>query len=396
MMFQFYAQGWFIVSITSSAALLGLLGLSRGTGMLIFSLYGGALADRMERRTLLMVTQTSALLIYALLSVLIISGHINLWLAFALIFLSAAVESMDAPARQALIPLLVPREHVPNAVALFIAAQVSAYAFLPPMAGLAIETIGPGGAFALSLIGHVVVILALLTLKVRAKPERSNVSVLRSVGHGISYAAGRPRVLWVLLLGLFVGTLGTPVITTLAPYWMKHELGLGAGGWTLMGWIWGLGTVASTVFLSTRDTSRYLGRAIIGAAFGFAATLIVFGLTRSLPLAAIAWCINGTFFSANMIVSTSLLQMVVDNEYLGRVMSIRGISGAFNQLAAAPLGALADGVGIGVMVPSVATLLATLVVLPAVLNQTVRTLFVDGVQPLPATVAATPKPAGVD
>ena len=381
MMFQFYAQGWFIVSITSSAALLGLLGLSRGTGMLIFSLYGGALADRMERRTLLIVTQASALAIYALLSVLIMSGHINLWLAFVLIFLSASVESMDAPARQALIPLLVPREHVPNAVALFIAAQVSAYAFLPPMAGLAIETIGPGGAFALSLIGHVVVVLALLTLRVRVKPDPSAVTVLRSVGHGISYAAARPRVMWVLTLGLFVGTLGTPIITTLAPYWMKHELGLGAGGWTLMGWVWGLGTLASTVFLSTRDTSRYLGRAIIGSAFGFATTLIVFGLTRSLPLAAVAWCINGTFFSANMIVSTSLLQTIVENEYLGRVMSLRGISGAVNQMAAAPLGALADGVGIGVMVPSVATLLATLIVVPVALNRTVRTLFVGLVQP---------------
>lgn len=380
MMFQFYAQGWFILSITSSAALLGLLGLSRGTGMLIFSLYGGALADRMERRTLLIVTQSSALTIYGLLSVLIISGHINLWLAFALIFLSASVESMDAPARQALIPLLVPQKHVPNAVALFIAAQVSAYAFLPPTAGLAIETIGPGGAFALSLIGHVVVILALLTLKVQAKPNRSGVNVLRSVGHGISYAAGRPRVMWVLVIGLFVGTLGTPLITTLAPYWMKHELGLGAGGWTLMGWIWGLGTVASTIFLSTRDTTRYLGRTIIGAAFGFATTLIVFGLTRSLPLAALAWCINGTFFSANMIASTSLLQITAENEYLGRVMSLRGISGAFNQMAAAPLGLIADGVGIGIMVPGVATLLATLVIVPAALNRTVRTLFVEGVQ----------------
>ena len=389
MMFQFYAQGWFILGMTSSAGLLGLLGVSRGTGMLLFSLYGGALADRMDRRTLLIATQSTAFGIYGLLSILVITDHIGLWLAFGMIFLSASVESMDAPARQALVPLLVPREHLPNAVALFIAAQISSYAFLPPMAGLAIETIGVGGAFALSLIGHVVVVVALLTLRVRAKPVPSPVTVLRSVGHGITYATGRPRVLWVLLFGMAVGTLGFPIISTLAPYWMKNELGLGAGGWTLMGWFWGLGTVASTVTLSTRNSPRHLGRIIIGATSGFALSLVLFSLTRSLPLAAIAWCINGTFFSANMIASTSLLQMIVENQYLGRVMSLRGLSSAVNQMAAAPLGALADGVGIGRMVPSAAALLAALIIVPTVLSPTVRTLDAeaqrtDEQEPIPA------------
>jgi MFS family permease len=391
MMFQFYAQGWFILGMTSSAGLLGLLGVSRGTGMLLFSLYGGALADRMDRRTLLMVTQSTAFVIYGVLSILVITGHIGLWLAFGMIFLSASVESMDAPTRQALVPLLVPREHLPNAVALFIAAQISAYAFLPPMAGLAIETIGVGGAFALSLIGHMVVVLALLTLKVRAKPVPSPVTVLRSVGNGIAYATHRPRVLWVLVFGMAVGTLGFPIISTLAPYWMKNELGLGAGGWTLMGWFWGLGTVVSTVTLSTRNTPRHLGRIIIGATSGFALSLVLFSLTRSLPLAAAAWCINGTFFSANMIASTSLLQMIVENQYLGRVMSLRGLSSAVNQMAAAPLGAIADGFGIGRMVPAVATLLATVVLVPTALSRTVRTLDaevqrIEKQEPVPAKV----------
>ncbi|KAA0222786.1 MFS transporter [bacterium] len=382
MMFQFYAQGWFILGMTSSAALLGLLGVSRGTGMLVFSLYGGALADRMDRRTLLIVTQSAAFVIYGVLSVLVITDHVGLWLAFGLIFLSASVESMDAPTRQALVPLLVPREHLPNAVALFIAAQISAYAFLPPMAGLAIETIGTGGAFAISLIGHAVVVGALLTLKVRAMPPASAQSVVRSVGDGIRYAAGRQRVLWVLVFGIFVGVLGFPIISTLAPYWMKNELGLGAGGWTLMGWIWGLGTVVSTVTLSTRNTPRHLGRIIIGATTGFGLTLVVFGLTRSLPLAAAAWCLNGTFFTANMIASTSLLQMIVENQYMGRVMSLRGISSSLNQIAAAPLGAVADWVGMSRMVPAVATLLTMLIITPAAASKTVRTLDAEAQKPL--------------
>ena len=235
MMFQFYAQGWFILGLTSSAALLGLLGVTRGSGMLIFGLFGGALADRMDRRRLLMVTQGAALVIYGILSALVLADRISLLPAFALIFLAASVESVDAPARQALLPHLVPREHIPNAVALFIAAQVSSYAFLPPLAGVAIRLIGPGGAFAVSLVGHAVVILALLLMRTRPVAAARTESMVASVARGVSYAAARPNVLWLLVFSLAVGTLGFPIISTLAPFWMQHELGLGPVGWTFMG-----------------------------------------------------------------------------------------------------------------------------------------------------------------
>lgn len=362
MMFQFYAQGWFVLSLTSSAALLGFLGVTRGAGMLIFGLFGGALADRMDRRRLLIVTQSAALLVYGLLSALVIVDRIALLPAFGLIFIAASVESVDAPARQALLPHLVPLEHIPNAVALFIAAQVSSYAFLPPLAGIAIKLIGTGGAFAVSLLGHIVVIVALLLMETRTHVAARREPMLLSVARGVSHAAGNPRVAWVLVFGFMVGILGVPVITTLAPFWMQHELGLGPVGWTFMGWIWGLGTLLSTVYLSTHDLKQRLGSLVLLSAGGFGLTLVVFGLTRSLPLAAAMWCLNGTFFTANMISSTSLLQVVVENQYMGRVMSLRLVSAALNQMAAAPLGALGDAFGMGRMVPGAAGLLVALIV----------------------------------
>ncbi|MDO8617119.1 MAG: MFS transporter [Dehalococcoidia bacterium] len=374
MMFQFYAQGWFVLSLTSSVTLLGVLGVSRGTGMLIFSMYGGALADRVDRRTLLIVTQSLAFAIYAVLSVLILLDRIALWQAFVLIFLSASVESVDAPARQALLPHLVPREHIANAVALLMAAQISAFAYLPPLAGLAIETIGTGGAFAVSLLGHVVVVAALFALRVRPVSQRSADTLVRSIGQGVSYSAGQPAVLWIILFNLFIGLLGFPIISTLAPFWMRHELGLGAVGWTMMGWMWGLGTVVSSVAFSAWRLSGQFGRIFVVSAVGFALSLIAFSLTRSLPLAALAWAVNGMFFTTNIIVSASLLQMIVPAAYMGRVMSLRTISGAFNQIAAAPLGAVADGVGIDRMVPAAALLLTLLIIAPSLAVPAVRAL----------------------
>lgn len=374
MMFQFYAQGWFIISLTDSAALLGLLGVARGLGMLTFSLYGGALADRVDRRVMLMATQTAALGVYGVLTLLVALDAAGLWLVFALIAVSASIESMDAPARQALLPELVPKEHLANAVALFTAASISSYAFLPPMAGIAIATIGVAGAFGLSLIGHAVVIGALLLMRIEAPPAQSRQSVFRSVGAGVAYASARPRVGWVIILSLLTGTLGFPLISTLAPFWMTEVLGLGAVGWTFMGWFWGIGAVGATVYLSTRGHSRGLGKTVIGSAAAFGLTLVCFGMTASVPVAAMFWCLNGAAYTTNMISSTSLLQIVVESAYVGRVMSLRMVSSALNQLAAWPLGAFADGMGIEPMVRGVATLLTVLVVAAPTVSHAARTL----------------------
>jgi MFS family permease len=397
MMFQFYAQGWFIVSLTDSAAILGLLGVVRGLAMLIFSLYGGALADRVDRRTLLMVTQGSALCIFAVLAILVSLDWISLWPALGLIFLAASVESMDQPTRQALLPHLVPRRHIANAVSLFTAAQISAYAFFPPFAGIAIEYIGVGGAFGISLFGHAAVIIALLLMRTTAKPHSAGrESLPAAVAGGIRYAAARPNVRWILTYGFLVGALGFPIISTLAPYWMKNELGLDASGWTLMGWAWGIGTLVATVFLSTRKTFDHLNRTVFIGTTGFGLSLVVFGLTRNIPLAAVAWALNGTFFTANMIASASLIQLVVQNAYMGRVTSLRALTSSLNQFSAAPLGAVGDVIGMSRMVPAVAGLLTVLVALPWLSNRSARELDRrhddDALEP--ESVGAAPAGAG--
>ena len=128
------------------------------------------------------------------------------------------------------------------------------------------------------------------------------------------------------------------------------------------------------VYLSTRGHSRGLGWTVIASAAAFGASLVLFGFTASIPVAAVFWCLNGAAYTTNMISSTSLLQVMVESVYVGRVMSLRMVSSAFNQLAAWPLGAFADGVGIEIMVRSVATLLTALVLAAPIASRTARSL----------------------
>jgi hypothetical protein len=116
---------------------------------------------------------------------------------------------------------------------------------------------------------------------------------------------------------------------------------------------------------------------VVLSAAAFGLSLVLFGMTRSVPIAAVFWCLNGACFTTNMISSASLLQMIVESAYVGRVMSLRMVSSAFNQLAAWPLGAVADGFGVERMVRGVATTLTVLVLAAPALSRTARSLDAD-------------------
>ena len=170
--FQWIAQSWFIVQTTESPLALGILGGGRGLVTMLMSMYGGVLADRLDRRHLLIISQTAATLIYALLSALVLLEMASLWVVFILIFSSSAALAVDRPVCQALVPEVVPTEDIPSAMALVMAAQMDAFAFLPPLAGVAMDHLGIGWTFVISLAGHVSIIVAVLQMKYRGGAPR--------------------------------------------------------------------------------------------------------------------------------------------------------------------------------------------------------------------------------
>ena len=365
--FQYYAQIWLIYSLTGSALLLGVLGAARGAGMLLAATWGGVLADRMDRRTLLMLIEASTLVLSATLALLAISGQIELWLAFLLIFLASGVQSIEIPVRHALIPDLVGREDIPNAVALTTAAQMGSFAFFPVIAGFVIDALEPGGAYAVSTAGNIIGIGVLLALRYRGRPgQAQQESMLRSVRRGLAYARRDPAISSVIVVMFTMGGLGFAIYTSLIGKWASEELALTPGQYGILACVWGVGTLIVAYALAFAGDFRHRGKAFVIGAAAFGPSLLLFSLTRSLPVAGIAYLINGAAWTAAGISAASIVQLTVPNEVRGRVMSVFSLYFAFSQINGATLGATASAVGLETLMVGT-TSLCTIVVLVLIL-----------------------------
>ncbi|MEE9279533.1 MAG: MFS transporter [Myxococcota bacterium] len=360
--FQYYAQMWLIYSLTGSPLVLGVLGAVRGVAMLTFGLWGGALADRLDRRWLLLATEALALLVAALLGLLAMRGAVDLWLAFGLIFAGAAVSSVDAPIRQALIPELVPHQHIPNAVALTSAAQMGSFALTPVLAGFVIDALGPGGAYLASTLGNVAVLVALLSLDYRGRStEARRESMLETLRGGLAYARHHPQLPWILAVLFTTSAFGMAIYSGLIVKWAREVLGLEPGAYGLLAAAWGVGTLVVSYGLSYLGEVPQRGRIFLWGSLLFGLSFALFGFARGLLLAGFAYLINGAAWAGASIASVAIVQTQVPNELRGRVMSLVSLNQAVAQLNGIALGAAAFFVGMEVLVPAATLLCSALV-----------------------------------
>lgn len=360
--FQYYAQMWLIYSITDSAWLLGVLGGLRGLATLLFGLYGGVLADRMDRRKLLMITGTISLSVTIILGLAVVLGMTNVWLIFLLIFIGSATGSVDAPIRQALIPELVPAQHIPNAVALTTAAQMGSFAITPVIAGLVIDAIGPGGAYLVSSIGNLGILVALAILPYQSTTVRENPeSVFDSVRIGVRFSRGHPMILWIILVAFITGALSFSWFLGLIAQWAGDVLAMTPGEYGMLAATWGCGTLAASFALSWIGVINRPGRLFMASSLLFGLSFMVFGLVRALPLVALMYVINGAAWTTANITSTGIVQRIVPNEVRGRVMSLFMLNGAIAQLNSMLLGVIADIIPLEILLPA-ATGLCTVIV----------------------------------
>jgi predicted MFS family arabinose efflux permease len=375
MAFQYYAQIWLIYSLTGSALLLGVLGAARGAGMLLAAMYGGVLADRLDRRTLLMIIEASTLVLSATLAILAITDRIELWQAFVLIFLASGVQSIEIPIRQALIPELVDRDDISNAVALTTAARMGSFAFFPVIAGFIIDAIEPGGAYAVSTIGNIIGIGVLLALRYRGQSrEARQESMLRSIRDGLAYARRDPAISSIVAVMLVMGALGFAIYTSLIGKWASEELALTPGQYGVLAAVWGVGTLVAAYALAFAGDFPHKGKAFVAGSVAFGLSLVLFSLTRSLPVAGFAYLVNGVAWTAASISATTIVQLIVPNDVRGRVMSLFALHMALSQMNGATLGAIADSVGLEALMVGTTTVCTAVVAIMVLVLPNLRHL----------------------
>ena len=275
---QMVAQGWLILQLTDSAFYLGLVGLVRAVPALTITLIGGVLADRLDRRRLLLFTQTTAGLLALILGVLDLTGVVTVWQILVLAFLSAVVMAVDNPTRQAFVPDLV-GTNIASAVGLNSAAWNAAAVIGPSLAGVLVATISTAGAFFLNGLSYVAVVYAVWRIAPRPLQARKRQSILENLSDGLSFIL-KDRRIWGLVVVLAVPTFLAGPYSQFMPIFAQDVLHRGAGGYRLPDGRDGVGFLIGALMVRKFGRSKHNGLALLTLTVIFAAVLVAFAMSR--------------------------------------------------------------------------------------------------------------------
>ena len=319
---QTVAQGWVVLQMTDSAFLLGVDGFLATGPMLLFSLFGGVVADRLERRKIMLLSQYLQMGFAFILAALIYFEEVKVWHIFVLSFLTGSAQSFSGPAYISLLPLLVKRADVPNAVAMNSMQFNLARVIGPILAGIALATWGPVACFALNGLSFFAVIIALMMIRPpRAIPRDPPRGIVHEMKAGFEFVMTR-RTLLLLTFLSFAGTfLGMPIVTFM-PVVARSIFALGATGYATMLTVYGVGSVVGALVVAATAHKAQKGRLALLLQVAFACLLIAFGLSRSLPLSLVIAFFAGACIVAVISLYSSLVQLTTTDAMRGRVMSI--------------------------------------------------------------------------
>ncbi|HUF16881.1 MAG TPA: MFS transporter [Thermoanaerobaculia bacterium] len=319
---QTVAQSWVVLSMTGSAFLLGFDAFLATLPMILFSLLGGVAADRVDRRKLLLLSQLLQLTFAFTMAGLIFSGRIEVWHIFVLSFLTGTAQSFGGPAFQSLMPTLVKRSDVPNAIAMNSIQFNLARVIGPVLAGGALAAFGAAACFGLNGLSFVAVIIVLFMIRSPFSPEKKeSASVLADIREGLRFMRER-RALMHLSLFAFISTFfGVPLVTLL-PVVAKSVLEVGATGYSWILGAYGAGSVAGAFFVAAAGHSERKGRLAIAFQIVFAVCLFAFAFSRSLWLSMAIIFLAGASLICVIALVSSLVQLATIEAMRGRVMSI--------------------------------------------------------------------------
>jgi MFS family permease len=318
---QSVAQGWLVLRLTDSPALLGLVAAASSLPVLLFSLMAGTLADRLPKHKLLIITQVVAMLLAAILALLTLTGLVQVWHVFVLAGLLGVVNAFDAPVRQSFTVEMVGREDLLNAIALNASIFNAARTVGPAVAGIVVGLIGEGPAFAANALSFVFAIVALLMMRLPPFTRPSGGRGGSQLREGLAYIAGERRVRALLIQAAAV-TIFCFVYIPLLPVFARDVLQTGASGYGALSAANGVGALAAALLLAQLGDRVPRGRLLTVSALIYPPLLITFTLLRNMPLAMLFMLLTGWAGVMTMALTNTLIQSIVPDALRGRVMSV--------------------------------------------------------------------------
>ena len=335
---QTVAQSWLVYRLTGSVILLGMIGFASQIPVFLLAPVGGTIADRFDRRYILIATQSAAVLLAFILAALTLSGTVQIWHLFAIAIGFGIANAFDIPTRQAFVVDMVGKEDLINAIALNSSMFNGARIVGPAIAGILVAGVGEGWCFFGNAVSYIAVIIGILLMKVThvARPRTGSTFSHIAEGFGYVYATKPVRAL-LLLLGL-VSLMGMPY-AVLMPIFADQYLGGGASTLGFLMGASGIGALLAALTLASRRQVFGLGRWIAFACGGLGASLILFSFSRNPVLSAALLVPVGFSMMTQMSSSNTLVQAMIPDELRGRVMSVYSMM----FMGVAPFGALLAG-----------------------------------------------------
>jgi MFS family permease len=337
---QSVAVSWLVYRLTNSPLYLGIVGFSLQVPIFIAAPFGGVIADKFDRKQILIITQFLSMLQALVVTALAITGAIRPWHIIILSALLGTINGFDMPTRQAFVYDLVDNlDNLPNAIALNSLVFNGARLIGPTIAGLLIAFAGEGVCFLINAVSFIPVIVAFLAMKIKPlEIPRHNGSLLTGLKDGIGYAFGFVPIKVILILLVFIGLVIMPYAVIL-PVFARDIL---AGDSKTYGFLMaasGIGAIIGALFLASQKNVARLNKVILSSMCTFAVGIIVFSLSRTLWFSMIMMTLIGFGLMALVVSLNTLLQTIVDDSKRGRVMSLYSMS----FLGMAPFGSLLAG-----------------------------------------------------
>jgi len=318
---QIVAQSWLIYRLSHSARLLGLDRFLAGLPIFLFTMIGGVVADRTERRRILLISQYIQMASAGILTVLVAMGVVHVWEILCLSFVSGLAQAFGGPAYSALIPTLVDREDMPNAIALNSIQFNLAVTVGPAIAGIVLARWGEKWCFGLNALSFLAPVISLSMITTRFLPESTKESMLNSLTQGIKFIWHQGSMVGLIVLAFLMTFLGMSM-QTYFPVFVKDIFHRGPETYGTLLSLMGVGSISGSLAMAGLGNIEKRGRFALTMLMVLGAGISVFSLSKSLPLSYATLVVVGASMMAVFATVTSLVQLIITNEMRGRVMSV--------------------------------------------------------------------------